>query len=139
MTLNVVGISAALATFMGVWLGHVSVRKIEREIVRLWIPSLMAVALGSGFLIASLLTSNLSLATASGILAVTLFWDALEISIRQPRRIRHGYAPANPANPRHARILAESPNATDMDWLDRDPRGRPYTSEELSAIKDSAR
>lgn len=135
MEINLVGLAAALATFFGVWLGHVSVRKIEREVVRLWIPTLIALVLGLGLWFASTLTSSLPLSAASGILGVTLLWDALEIAIRQPKRIQHGHAPANPNNPRHAKILAEHPEATTVDLLDRDPIGRPYTAQEISAMK----
>jgi len=68
---------------------------------------------------------------------VTLLWDALELRVRQPSRIKHGHAPANPNNPRHAKMLATHPTATTVDWLDRDPRGYPYTAGELKAIGDS--
>ena len=60
MEINLIGFTAAFATFFGVWLGHVSVRKIERKTVDLRIPAVIAFALGIGFEIASLLTSTLS-------------------------------------------------------------------------------
>lgn len=138
MEINFVGLAAALATFFGIWWGHVSVRKIEREVVNLWIPTAIALLLGSGLLAASFMTSSLALSAGSGILAVTLFWDALEIAIRQPARIRHGHAPANPNNPRHAKILADHPEATTVDLLDRDPIGRVYTAQEIAAMKERA-
>ncbi len=128
MHINLIGPAAALATFLGVWLGHVFVRKIERETVHLWKPTVIALLLGLTLGTASLLTSSLTLSAICGILAVTLLWDALEISVRQPKRIQHGHAPANPHNPRHASILAEYPEATTIDWLNRDPRGAPYSS-----------
>lgn len=139
MEINFVGLSAAFATFFGVWLGHVSVRKIERETVNLWKPTLIALALSVGFAVASFLTPSMSLSAICGILSVTLFWDALEIAVRQPRRIQHGHAPANPDNPRHAKILAEYPEATTFDWLARDPRGRKYSTEELASMKEGVR
>ena len=139
MDINIVGLATAAATFLGVWLGHVSVRKIERETVYLWKPTVIAILLSAGFGTASFLTSSLPLSAICGILSVTLFWDALEIAIRQPKRIKHGHAPANPKNPRHARILAEYPEATTIDWLDRDPRGAPYSAAELASIKESAK
>jgi hypothetical protein len=135
MEMNFIGLAAALATFFGVWLGHVSVRKIERETVNLWKPALIAIALGTGFEIAALLTSSLTLSAMCGILGVTLLWDALEF-YRQQKRIKHGHAPANPNNPRHAKILAEYPDATTIDWLDRNPRGRAYLPAELASIKE---
>ncbi len=139
MEINIVGLATAVATFLGVWLGHVSVRKIERLTVRLWKPTVGALALSGGFAVASFLTSSMPLSAICGILSVTLFWDALEIAVRQPKRIKHGHAPANPNNPRHASILAEYPDATTIDWLDRDPRGTPYSSAELASIRESAK
>jgi len=138
MEINIIGFAAALATFLGVWLGHVSVRKIERETVNLWAPALIALAFGVGFEIVSFLTSNLSLSAMCGILGVTLLWDSFEF-YRQQKRIKHGHAPANPKNPRHARILAEYPNATSFDWLDRDPRGSVYSPAELTSMKESGK
>ena len=138
VNINLIGFAAALATFFGVWLGHVSVRKIERETVNLWIPTCIALALGIGFEIASILTVSLPLSAMCGILGVTLLWDALEF-FRQQKRIKHGHAPANPNNPRHAKILAEHPEATTMDWLNRDPRGSAYSSAELASMKEGTK
>ena len=137
MDINWLGLASAFATFFGVWIGHVSVRKIEREVARIWIPATIALLSGIGLELASFSTSNLILSTICGILGVTLLWDALELAVRQPKRIEHGHAPANPNNPRHAQILAILPNATTVDWLDRDPRGIPYSSVELvSSVKE---
>lgn len=137
MDLNWLGPVSAFATFLGVWIGHVSVRKIEREVERIWIPTALALLFGFGLLFASLLTPNLILSTIGGILAVTLLWDSLELSVRQPNRVKHGHAPANPNNPRHARILAAHPKATTLDLLDCDPRGYPYSADELAALKET--
>ena len=134
MEMNFIGFAAALATFLGVWVGHVSVRKIERETVNLWKPALIAIALGTGLEIAALLTSSLVFSAMGSILGVTLLWDALEF-FRQQKRIKHGHAPANPNNPRHVKILAEYPHATTFDWLNRDPRGSAYSPAELASMK----
>ena len=136
MEMNWLGLASAAATFLGVWIGHVSVRNIERQVNRIWIPVMLALLLGLGLELASFLTSSLSLSTIFGILGVTLLWDALELAYRQPKRVQEGYAPANPNNPRHAQILATHPNATALDWLDRDPRGTAYTRAELESIKE---
>ena len=138
MNINPIGFVAAFATFLGVWMGHVTVRKVERETVRLWIPICAALLFGTGFGVFSFLTPSLILSAASGILAVTFLWDALEF-LRQQNRIKHGHAPANPNNPRHAKILAEYPEATTFDWLDRDPRGSRYSSVELASMKEGAK
>ncbi len=138
MEINLVGIAAAFATFFGVWMGHVAVRKTERETIYLWFSICIALALGIGLGFFSFLTSSLILSAMSGILAVTFLWDALEF-VRQQNRIKHGHAPANPNNPRHARILAEYPEATAFNWLDRDPRGSQYSAAELASMKEGAK
>lgn len=135
MDLNLIGLASASATFVGVWIGHVSVRKIEREVERIWIPSVIALLLGIGLELASFWTSSRALSTMCGIVGVTLLWDSLEF-YRQQRRIKKGHAPANPNNPRHARILATHTGATTFDWLARNPRGIPYSSEELDLLKE---
>ncbi len=138
VSINLIGVAVALATFFGVWLGHVSVRKIERETANLWIPALTALTLGIGLETASFLTSSLALSAVFGILGVTLLWDSFEF-YRQQKRVKHGHAPANPNNLRHAKILAEYPNATTFDWLARDPRGSAYSSAELASMKEGTK
>lgn len=54
MDINLLGLASASATFLGVWIGHVSVRKIEREVDHIWIPAMLALFLGIGLLTASL-------------------------------------------------------------------------------------
>ena len=132
MFINLIGLTAALAAFLGIWLGHVSVRAIERKTKNLLIPILLALAIGLGLEICSLFTEHWLLNTVLGILGITILWDALEF-VRQERRVKKGHAPANPSNPRHARILAEHPGATTLDLLKRDPIGHPVTADE--AIK----
>lgn len=135
MELNLIGLASAAATFLGVWIGHVSVRKIEREVERIWIPSALAFFFGIGLELVSFSTPNLILSVMCGILGVTLFWDALEF-YRQQKRIKEGHAPANPQNPRHAHILATHAKATTFDWLARNPRGFPYSAEDLGSITE---
>ena len=135
MDLNLIGLASAAGTFFGVWIGHVSVRKIEREVEHIWIPSTIAFLLGLGMELVSLWTSGPVLSTICGIVGVTLLWDALEF-YRQQKRIMKGHAPANRNNPRHARILATHPEATTLDWLARDPRDVPYSIEELDLMKE---
>ena len=135
MEINLIGLASAAATFFGVWIGHVSVRKIEREVERIWLPSALALLFGSGLEVASLWTSSRALSAFLAILGVTLLWDALEFH-RQQIRIRHGHAPANSKNPRHMRILKAYPAATTIDWLDRDPVGVPVSTDELSALQE---
>jgi hypothetical protein len=133
MEINFVGITAAFAAFLGIWLGHVAVRVIERNAKKLWPPILIAIVLGLAFEAFSLSTINRLLSTATGILGMTLLWDALEF-VRQERRVEKGHAPANPLNPRHARILADSPSATTLDLLKRDPIGRQVKPDEAITL-----
>src|SRR5512135_662090 len=100
MPINPIGIAAALATFFGVWLGHVAVRKIEFISPTIWLPTTIFAALGLIVEFLSLSTVNRPLSTAFGILGITLLFDALEFT-RQQRRVKKGHAPANPNNPRH--------------------------------------
>ncbi|MGB7874776.1 MAG: DUF4491 family protein [Anaerolineales bacterium] len=133
MEINLIGLIAALATFLGIWLGHVSVRVIERKAKTLLPPIIIAIVLGLTLEWFSLSTLNLQLSTAFGILGITILWDALEF-VRQEKRVKKGHAPANPSNPRHAQILAEYPSATTLDLLKRDPIDRPVTTDEAAQL-----
>ena len=127
--MNYVGLIAALSTFFGVWFGHVAVRRIESISRTIWLPTLIFAAIGIVLEWFSLSTSNLLFATSSGILGFTFLWDALEFT-RQQNRIKKGHAPANPKNPRHARLLREYVAATTLDLLKRDPTGKPVSPSE---------
>ncbi|MFH1907275.1 MAG: DUF4491 family protein [Chloroflexota bacterium] len=116
MQLNYIGIIAALTAFLSIWIGHVSVRKIEAASRTIWLPTVIAVGLGLMLEYWSLVTDYRLLSTTLGILGITLLWDALEFT-RQQRRVRKGHAPANPRNPRHVKIMAEYPSATTVDLL----------------------
>ena len=122
MTLNGIGIVAALATFLGVWIGHVMVRKVEYRAPDLRVPVLVALVIGLALEMVALSSTNLYVSGACGILGITVLFDALEFS-RQFKRVKKGHAPANPNNPRHAPLLAES-KATTIDWLKREPMGQ---------------
>ncbi len=121
--MNLTGLAAALATFLGVWLGHVMVRKLEARVADVRWPMAVCILLGLGLEAGALAADSAPISAALGILGVTLLWDALEF-VRQEKRIKIGRAPANPHNPRHARILAEHPAATTMNWLNREPTGK---------------
>lgn len=133
MALNWTGLAAALATFLGIWWGHVAVRKIEAKLVDIRPAMAICLALGLGLWLAAVLTDLMPLAAALGILGMTLLWDAFEF-YRQEKRVKIGHAPANSANPRHARFLAEYPAATILDLLNRDPLGRPVGPEEAASL-----
>ena len=132
MDLNYTGLVAAASTFVGVWFGHVAVRRIESLSPTIWLPTLVFAVIGIGFEWVSLSTSNLLFSVAFGILGFTFLWDALEFT-RQQNRIKKGHAPANPNNPRHARLMQEYPSATTLDLLKRNPIGQPVSHKE--AIK----
>jgi hypothetical protein len=129
MELNTIGLVAATSTFFGVWFGHVAVRKIESISRTIWLPTAAFAVAGIVCECFSLVTSDFLLSTASGILGFTLLWDALEFT-RQQNRIKKGHAPANPNNPRHARLMREYPSATTIDLLKREPLGKPVSSSE---------
>ena len=132
MELNSIGLVAAASTFVGVWFGHVAVRKIESISPTLWLPITAFAITGIALEWISLLTAHVSLSTATGILGFTFLWDALEFT-RQQNRIKKGHAPANTANPRHVRLMHEHSSVTTLDLLKRDPIGRPVSHRE--AIK----
>jgi len=133
MEINFIGLIAATAAFLGIWLGHVSVRMIERNAEKLWSPITIAIILGLTLEIISLSTINRLLSAATGILGVTVLWDAFEF-IRQEKRIKKGHAPANPENSRHAKILATHPSATTLDLLDRNPVGHQVVDSEAAQL-----
>jgi hypothetical protein len=129
MEIQSIGLVAAAATFFGVWFGHVAVRKVEFSVEKLWLPIGVTLVVGLGLETWSLFANNKLLAAATGILGMTLLWDSFEFW-RQQKRVIKGHAPANPDNLRHARILADSQDATTLDLLKRDPVGHPVRSEE---------
>ena len=129
------GLVAALTTFFSIWFGHVAVRKIEFISPTVWIPSTIFVILGLSCEWISLKASSLQIATIFGILGITLLFDAFELT-RQQRRIMKGHAPANPDNPRHAKILKEYPVATTMDLLKREPMGFSLSLPEDSIVME---
>lgn len=122
-----------MTAFVSIWLGHVAVRKIEFVSQTIWLPTIVLIALGVGAEYLSTATRNTHYATLLGILGITLLWDAFEI-YRQQNRIKRGHAPANPNNPRHAKILAEYPTATTLNLLKRDPVGRSVSPEEAPKL-----
>lgn len=126
--MNWLGLIAAATAFLSIWVGHVAVRKIEASSRTIWIPTLAAIVLGVLLEYLSLIVDNLLLKTAFGITGITLLWDALEFT-RQQNRVKHGHAPANPNNPRHARILKEHPSATTVDLLNREPTDSQITGQ----------
>ncbi len=117
------GLWMALATFLGIWWGHVGVRWLEAHVTSIW-PSVIVLALAGLVLnISSLFAPTLALSGVASIIGMTLFWDAFEM-YRQQKRILKGHAPANPNNPRHAAVLAAGKGTT-QDLLDREPQGFP--------------
>ncbi len=135
--MNTIGFISAICAFLSIWFGHVAVRKIEFNSHSIWLPISVFSILGVSIEVASLVARNLTLSTVLGIIGITLFWDGFEI-LRQQNRIKHGHAPANPKNPRHARILKEYPSATTLDVLNRDPVGKPiYPREADKLIRES--
>lgn len=132
--MNWIWLVAALTAFLSIWAGHVAVRKIEFVSPTIWLPTLIFISLGLIAEYYSLITVHLPLQTTLGIIGITLLWDALEFT-RQQKRIIKGHAPANPNNPRHAKILAEHKTATTLDLLKRDPIGHVVSADEAIELK----
>ena len=129
MELHYIGLIAAVSTFVGVWFGHVAVRKIESISPTIWLPTTAFAIVGLSFEWLSVSASNLAFSAALGILGFTFLWDALEFT-RQQNRIKKGHAPANPNNPRHALLMQKYPSATSLDLLKREPIGKPVSQAE---------
>lgn len=133
MEINLTGLSSALATFIGIWWGHVAVRYFEARLADIRPAMVVAVLLGLGLWAGAVLSASAPVSAALGIFGITLLWDAFEF-YRQEKRVKNGHAPANPNNPRHARILAEYPCATTLDLLKRDPVGHPVDADEAARL-----
>jgi hypothetical protein len=103
--LQFAGFWMALATFLGIWWGHVGVRWLEANSRDIRFPALVLIVLGLGLNVFALLTPDLTVSGVSSIIGITLLWDAFEL-YRQVKRVKKGHAPANPNNPRHAAYLA---------------------------------
>ena len=131
--MNFIGLTAALTAFFSIWFGHVAVRKIESVSPTIWLPTVIFSSLGLIVEILSLSVVNRLWSIAFGILGITLLFDALELT-RQQNRVKKGHAPANPNNPRHAKILSEHSSATTLDLLKRDPIGHVISSEESTHL-----
>lgn len=138
--INSLGFTAAVTAFLTIWAGHVAVRRIEAASERLALPMAAFGIAGMGVLVASaLLPGWPQLQAALGVLGITLLWDAFEL-YRQQKRVRIGHAPANPANPRHAAMLAAANSqTTTLDLLDRDPIGRQVDAEEARRLVCNSR
>ncbi len=134
--MQTIGLVAAGVTFGAIWFGHVSVRVVEYRAAHLRVPQAIALLLGVALVLAALLTANRALSGAFGIVAMTLFFDAVELG-RQERRVAAGHAPANPDNPRHRPLLA-SGRATTMHRLDREPPGQPATADAAARLLEAA-
>jgi Domain of unknown function (DUF4491) len=133
MQLNLTGLACGLAAFLGIWIGHISVREIERRSASIRLPAAAFLLAGLLLEAGALLISQPPISAALGILGITAGWDALEL-FRQQQRVRRGHAPANPSNRRHAGILAKYPAATTLNLLDRQPLGRPVSADEALAL-----
>ncbi|MEF3275500.1 MAG: DUF4491 family protein [Chloroflexus sp.] len=117
--LQMSGLWLALATFLSIWWGHVGVRWLEAHSADIRPPMIVLIIAGLILNLAALFAPNVTVGGVCSVVGISLWWDAFEL-VRQDRRVRHGHAPANPNNPRHARYLAEG-KATIHDPLDREP------------------
>ncbi|NJK78839.1 MAG: DUF4491 family protein [Chloroflexaceae bacterium] len=133
--LQFAGFWMGLATFVGIWWGHVGVRWLEAHSRNIWPPIIVLAVAGILLNVFSVMVpalgiwSNpdviLTLSGVASIIGITLMWDAFEM-YRQQNRVKKGHAPVNPNNPRHAAYLAAGIGTTE-DLLDREPQGFPVT------------
>jgi hypothetical protein len=134
--INHIGIITAVTTFLTIWFGHVMVRKLESRLKRIAPAVIICILLGLLFEICAFMMESNTVSAIFGIVGFTFLWDALEF-FRQEKRIKVGHAPANPKNPRHASILAQYSSATPVDLLNRKPRGKAYSEEEITNLLHS--
>src|SRR5215207_6873672 len=80
MALNTIGLIAAASTFLGVWFGHVAVRRLESVSPTIWLPTSIFAVVGIILEWLSLTTSSVSDSALFGILGITLLFDALEFT-----------------------------------------------------------
>lgn len=133
MTINFIGLLAAITTIITIGFGHIMVRKWEAKLESIKPALLVCVLLGIGFAFGSLYSQSNVVSAMFGIMGITFLWDALEFH-RQQKRVIKGHAPSNPQNARHQRILTQYPAATTVSLLNRDPRGYPYSEDEIQSI-----
>ncbi len=131
--LNTIGLIAALITFLTIAFGHIMVRELEYRIPTIKPAITICIFLGIGLEVGAFLADSRTTAAILGIIGITFLWDGLEF-YRQQKRVIKGHAPANPNNPRHQRILSQYPTATTVNIVNRDPRGYPYTEDEIQSI-----
>jgi len=127
MAINPLGLIAGATAFLGIWFGHVSVRRIEAQSTKLWHPMVIYLAAGLILELGAFFMSNKALSMVCGITGITLLWDVLEFK-RQERRVQKGHAQPNPANPRHAVLLIE-PGALATKDEDPSSQSRSTTSD----------
>jgi hypothetical protein len=133
MIINSIGLLTAITTILTIAFGHIMVRELEYRIHTIKPAITICIFLGIGLEIGALLSDSRTASAILGIIGITFLWDGLEF-YRQQKRVIKGHAPANPDNPRHQRILSQYPIATTVNILDRDPRGYPYSEDEIQNI-----
>ena len=137
MIINSIGLLAAITTILTIAFGHIMVRELEYRIHTIKPAITICIFLGTGLELAALLADSRTASAIFGIIGITVLWDGLEF-YRQQKRVIKGHAPANPDNPRHQRILSQYPTATSVNIVDRDPRGYPYSEDEIQNILKGA-
>ncbi len=121
------GLFLATTLLIGIWSGHILVRKIEFSAFDLRVPIVAFCTIGIILVTLSLVNRSNLLSGVFGILGIIFFWNGIE-SHHQENRVKRGHAPANPLNPRHQRILMNFPSATTVNLL---KHNHSITGEEL--------
>lgn len=133
--MNTIGMVCALATFLNIWMGHVFVRWAEQRFNNIFTPVALCICAGLGFITGALLSHGMTISAVLGITGLVFLWDGFEF-MRQEKRVIKGHAPANPANPRHQRLLRQHAMASPVHWLALQPIGRPFTEGEKQTIRE---
>lgn len=132
--MNSLGVFCALTSFLNIWFGHVAVRFIEARTNNIKLPAGIFVLAGLILIYLAGAASNTLSSSIFGISGLITLWDSIEL-FRQEKRVIKGHAPANPGNPRHKKILLEYSDASQFNFLAREPRGFPYSQKELKTIQ----
>ncbi len=115
--INWVGPLLGVICLLGVWSGHILVRKLDFHLAKVRPVAVFMGLLGCCTILSTLWISNTILAGILGVAGMILFFDAIELFL-QEKRVRIGHAAANPANPRHQKILQSSNDSVIYNPLD---------------------
>ena len=92
MTIDSIGLVAALTTFFSIWFGHVAVRKIEAVSPSIWLS--YVTGFGVLLIIVSLFFGTIWISVLFGVFGASLIWGSTELK-EQAVRAEIGWYPYN--------------------------------------------